>query len=90
MSWDLVIDVFWPSRRKGRMERSLDRIADKLDSGTLPVRFGVPGAFKRSLNDSGWLADEVIAAGVLRQGKAPSLLALVTGVGLIQMARHSL
>jgi hypothetical protein len=87
MWWDVAIDVLWPSRAKGRTERSLDRIVDWLDPGTLPVRFGIPGELKRRVNESGWLADEVIAAGVLRQGKAPSLLALVTGLALIQMAR---
>ena len=43
--------------------------------------------FTRGVNESGWLADEVVAAGVLRQGKAPSLLALVTGLALIELAR---
>jgi hypothetical protein len=39
------------------------------------------------LNQSGWLADEVLAAGALRQSKQRSLLALVTGVALIEVLR---
>lgn len=81
--WDLVIDAavgLWPSRG--------ERVAEKSDSGTIAVQFGVPGAFTRGLNESGWLADEVIAAGVLRQGKAPSPLSAVTGLVLIELARR--
>ncbi len=80
--WGVVVDLaigLWPSRGA--------RIAEKSDSGTIAVQFGVPGAFTRRLNESGWLADEVIAAGVLRQGKAPSLFGVVTGLVLIEMAR---
>jgi hypothetical protein len=83
MWWDLVIDVLWPSRRAARTER----IVAKSDSGTLAVQFRVPGEFKRRLNESGWLADEVIAAGELRQGKAQSPLALITGLALIELLR---
>jgi hypothetical protein len=83
MWWDVVIDVLWPSRAA----RSVDRIVDARSAGTLAVELRVPGAFKRRLNESGWLADEVIAAGVLRQGKAPSLPALVTGLALVEVLR---
>ena len=83
MWWDLVIDVIMPS---GGTD-SVERIVEKSDAGTISVEFRVPGAFKRRLNASGWLADEVIAAGVLRQGKAPSMFALVTGLALIDLVR---
>ena len=83
MWWELAIDVLWPSRGP----KSVEQIVEKRTSGTLPVQVAVPGAFTRRLNDSGWLADEVIAAGMLRQGRPPSLLALVTGMVLFQMAR---
>jgi hypothetical protein len=82
MWWELAIDVLWPSRRARSVERSADS-----NSRTLRVEFGIPGAFKRRLNESGWLADEVIAAGMLEQGKPHSLLALVTGTALIEVAR---
>jgi hypothetical protein len=81
--WDVVIDVavgLWPSRD--------ERIAEQSDADTITVQFGVPGAFTRGLDESGWLADEVIAAGALRQGKAPSLFRAVTGLVLIELARR--
>src|SRR5215216_7512604 len=52
-----------------------------------PFSLGCRGAFTRGVNESGWLADEVVAAGVLRQGKAPSLAALVTGAALVDVLR---
>jgi hypothetical protein len=79
MWFDVVIDVFWPQRAAEPVEQSA--------SGTIAVQFRVPGAFKDRLNESGWLAEEVIAAGVLRQGKAPSLPALITGLALIEVLR---
>ena len=34
------------------------------------IRTGVPGTFKGAINDAGWLQEDVIAAGHLRQGRA--------------------
>jgi hypothetical protein len=87
MWWDLAVDVLWPSRGPKSVERSVERIVEKGASGTLRVECGVAGALTRRLNESGWLADEVIAAGVLQQGTPPSLLALTTGLVLFQIAR---
>jgi hypothetical protein len=87
MWWEVAIDVLWPSRAPKSLERSVDRLLDKAAPGGLRVECGVVRAFTRRLNESGWLADEVIAAGVLRQGKPPSLLAVTTGAALVQMAR---
>jgi hypothetical protein len=85
--WEVMLDVvpdvaglLWPSRKRRTAERS--------DPATLCVQFGVPGAFARGLNELGWLPDEVLAAGVLRQGKPPSVLTAVTGVALIELARR--
>jgi hypothetical protein len=39
-------------------------------SAGIKVRTFRPGTFKAAINDAGWLEDEVIAAGHLRQGKA--------------------
>jgi hypothetical protein len=83
MWWDVVIDVLAPTREV----RSVERLVEKGEAGKLAVEFRVPRAFARRLNQSGWLADEVIAAGLLRQGKAPSLIGLVTGLALIQVLR---
>ena len=85
MWWEVVIDVFWPNRGPESVERILDK---KLTpSGMISVEFRVPGEFKRRLNESGSLADEVIAAGVVRQGKPPSVLGMITGLALIELAR---
>jgi hypothetical protein len=83
MWWDLVIDVLWPSRGAACIERTVE----SSDPGTVAVEFRVPGEFKRRLNESGWLAEEVIAAGELRQGKPHSPLALITGLALIEVLR---
>jgi hypothetical protein len=80
---DVVVDVvvgLWPTRET--------RIPAGSSTGPLAVRLGKPGALTRALNESGWLADEVVAAGALRQGKPPSLLTAVTGVALIELARR--
>ena len=79
--WDVVIDVLAPTGGPGPVERNGD-------SGTIAVPFGVPGAFARGLNESGWLAEQVIAAGTLRQGRPPSLLGAVTGLALLELARR--
>jgi hypothetical protein len=65
MLLDLVIDLFWPSREI----KSLERLDQRLTAGTLPVEWQRPGAFKRALNESGWLDHEVVAAGMVAQGK---------------------
>jgi hypothetical protein len=75
-----VATLLWPSRDKPAAERcDPDRVA---------VQIGRPGAFTRGLNESGWLADEVLAAGPLRQGKPPSLFSAVTGLALVELARR--
>jgi len=83
MWWDVVIDVFAPTPEVPGVQR----LVEKAGAGKLAVEFRVPGAFARRLNQSGWLADEVIAAGLLRQGRAPSVIGLVTGLELIQVLR---
>jgi hypothetical protein len=75
-----VATLLWPTRdRPAAEQHDPDRIA---------VQFGEPGAFTRALNESGWLADEVLAAGALRQGKPPSLFTAVTGLALIELTRR--
>jgi hypothetical protein len=56
-------------------------------SGYLSVASESVGAITGALNGSGWLEDEVIAAGQLRQGKAPSRLGMVTGTALVEVVR---
>lgn len=83
MQWDLVVDGVAASRAP----RSVERMLERRDASEIAVEFRAPGAFRRALNQSAWLADEVIAAGTLRQGRAPSLLELMTGLTLIEAAR---
>jgi hypothetical protein len=75
-----VATLLWPSRdRTAPEQHDHDRIA---------VLFGEPGALTRGLNESGWLADDVLAAGALRQGKPPSVCTAVTGLACIELARR--
>ena len=81
--WELIVDLFWPSREM----KSIEGIAERAASGTLPIEFELPDAFKRGLNESGWLADEVVAAGLVTQGKTQSLFRLITGLALLEVLR---
>ncbi len=84
MWWEVAVDLLWPSREPKRLERAID-----IRSGdALRVQVAYAGAFRRSLDESGWLADEVVAAGMLRQGSPPSLAALLTGAALFQVLRR--
>jgi hypothetical protein len=65
----------------------LDSIFDKGNPDQLRVRLIEPDGFKRRLNQSGWFEEEVVAAGMLTQGRAQSLLSLVTGWALVEMVR---
>jgi hypothetical protein len=84
MWWDVAIDLLWPGGRARPVEDSFAQG----DPETLTVEFEVPGAFRRRLNESGWLTEEVLAAGLLRQGKPYSLLGLVTGLVLVDVVRR--
>lgn len=56
--------------------------------GALKIETDAAGAVKEAIDRSGWLdGEQVVAAGHLRQGKAPSMLAMVTGAGLIELIR---
>jgi len=81
--WELVIDLFWPNRET----KSLERLEKHVTAGTLPVEWQRPGAFKRALNESGWLADPVVAAGTVTQGKTQSLFRMITGLALLEVLR---
>jgi hypothetical protein len=55
--------------------------------GRITVPTGNAGELKRALNETGWLAEEVVAAGHFRQGKSPSMASMVTGAALIEVLR---
>jgi hypothetical protein len=81
---ELIIDFLpWPQSR--RAERLGDKITEKIDSGS--VLTAEPGAIKRHMNEKGLLAEEVLAAGELRQGKEPSLVSMITGWALVELLR---
>jgi hypothetical protein len=65
----------------------LERLFDKKNPNQLRVPLGYPGEFKRRLNQSGWFDEEVVAGGLLTQGKAMSLFSMMTGWALVEMAR---
>jgi hypothetical protein len=46
-----------------------------------------PASIGGYINAMGWLDEPVIAAGQLRQGKAPSIVGMLTGVALIEILR---
>jgi hypothetical protein len=78
-----ILDLFMPTGSGKLAERTYEHAT----RGSLAFESRRPGAIKRALNDSDWLDDEVVAAGQLRQGRAPSLIAIVTGLALIELAR---
>jgi hypothetical protein len=80
---DDVLDLIVPTG-SGKLT---ERIAEATAGDGLSLESWRPGAIKRALNESGWLDDEVIAAGQLRQGRAPSIVAMVTGWALVEMLR---
>lgn len=45
------------------------------------------GALKRAINSTDWLSEEVVAAGQLRQGKNPSMAAMMLGTALMEIVR---
>ena len=65
----------------------LGRIFDKRNPDLLRVPLAESGAFKSRLNQSGWFDEEVVAGGLLTQGKAQSLLSMFTGWALVELAR---
>lgn len=54
---------------------------------TLKIKPWRQGALKEALNESGWLDEEVLAAGHLRQGKGVTFLRVITGAVLWDVVR---
>ena len=59
----------------------VDRIFDKKNPDQLRVPLTDQDAFKRRLTQSGWFDEEIVAAGMLNQGKAQSLRLADHGLG---------
>jgi hypothetical protein len=80
---EVAYDVFGPN-----WGPDLDRLFENEDRDLLRIPLGYAGEFKRRLNASGWFeGEEVLAAGVLSQGKAQSLLSMATGWALVEVVR---
>jgi hypothetical protein len=65
----------------------LDRLFDKKNPDQLRVPLAEPESFKRRLNASGWFAEEIVAGGLIKQGKAQSLKSMMTGWALVELAK---
>lgn len=79
-----LIGLLWPFGRG----KPVEPVVVEPGASTIRVDLGVPRPYVRGLNASGWLAEDVLAAGVLRQGKPYSLFRLVTGLALIDVVRR--
>jgi hypothetical protein len=66
----------------------LNALFDKKNPDLLRVPLGEPDGFRRRLNASGWFDDEVLAGGLLTQGKAQSLTSMMTGWALVELAKR--
>jgi len=84
---ELIVDFLpWPGSGEQSKERG-DTLMGRALGGAVLVDPRRPDAIKDALVETGWLADPVIAAGDLRQGKEPSLASMVTGTALIEVMR---
>ena len=63
---EIAIDVFNPG--VGGPGLDYDRLFDKKNQLRVPLANS--GAFKERLNASGWFEEEIVAAGLVTQGKA--------------------
>lgn len=80
---NFILDLYMPTG-SGKLT---ERLYERTTRGMLVFESRRPHATRRALNGSGWLDDEVVAAGQLRQGTEPSVVAMVTGAALIQLLR---
>jgi hypothetical protein len=81
---EVAIDVLAPNAGP---DLDPDSIFHKENPNLLRVPLIERESFKRRLNQSGWFEEEVLAGGLLTQGKAQSLLSMATGWALVEMAR---
>ena len=79
---EVAVEVLGPG---GGASLDYDRVFDK--KGHLRVPLAVPGAFKQRFDASGWFDEQIVAAGILTQGKAQSLASMFTGWALVELAR---
>src|SRR5215208_6876874 len=80
---EVAVDVLLPSGPGP----DLDALLDKNNPDVLRVPLDESGGFASRLNRSGWFDEEVVAGGILTQGKAQSLFSMFTGWALVELAR---
>jgi hypothetical protein len=80
---EVAVDVLMPNGPGP----DLERLFDKKNPSLLRVPLVERDAFKRRLNASGWFDEEIVAAGLLTQGRPHSLMSMVTGWALVELAR---
>jgi hypothetical protein len=66
----------------------LHRLFDRKHPDQLRVPVAQADAFRQRLNASGWLDEDVLAGGLITQGKAHSLASMMTGWALVELARR--
>jgi hypothetical protein len=65
----------------------LDGLFDKKNPDQLRVPVAEPESFKTRLNLSGWFDEEIVAGGLVTQGKAQSLKSMLTGWALVELVK---
>jgi hypothetical protein len=78
----LAADVLLPDASP-----DLNSLFDKKNPDQLRVPIAEPWSFKRRLNASGWFDEEIVAGGLITQGKAPSLKSMMTGWALVELVK---
>jgi hypothetical protein len=78
----VAIDLFMPD-----VGPDLDSLFDKKNPDQLRVPVAEPESFKRRLNLSGWFDEEIVAGGLITQGKAQSLKSMMTGWALVEVVK---
>jgi hypothetical protein len=85
---ELIIDFLpWPGGRSKDTDHGTEILGKIMSERLYVPETDSPDAIKRALNESGWVDDEVLAAGDLRQGTEPSLASMLTGTALIEVLR---
>jgi hypothetical protein len=88
MLGQLIVDLLpWPTGSSDR-DRGTELLKKVMSDRLYVPETNTPGAIKRALNDSGWLEQEVIAAGEVRQGKEPTVMGMLTGAALVEVLRR--
>jgi hypothetical protein len=78
----LAADVLLPDASP-----DLNSLFDKKNPDQLRVPVAEPWSFKRRLNASGWFDEEIVAGGLVTQGKAQSLKSMMTGWALVELVK---